>query len=88
MKIPSQARWLRAAGVLVTLGAASCDTSEDDLRRALGDPILDAFEIRMRGQDAAQFEKLLLGMGQVEVTFFGEPIRFDPSPTGRDLASA
>ncbi|AKQ63909.1 putative lipoprotein [Myxococcus hansupus] len=88
MKLPSQARWMRAASLLVMLGAASCDTSEDDLRRALGDPVLDAFEIRMRGQDAAPYEKLLLGMGQVDVTFYGEPIRFDPSPDARamDLA--
>ncbi|WP_191260876.1 hypothetical protein [Comamonas sp. JC664] len=89
MKSPSQVRWMRAACVLVAMGASSCDTSEDDLRRALGDPILDAFEIRLRGQDAVRYEKLLLGMGQVDVTFFGEPVRFDPSPDARamDLAA-
>ncbi|WP_426754539.1 hypothetical protein [Myxococcus sp. Y35] len=85
MTIPSQSRWMQVLVLLAALGTSSCDRSEDDLRRALGDPILDAFEIRLRGQDAAQYEKLLLGMGQVEVTSFGEPIRFEPSSNARTM---
>ncbi len=89
MKIPSQSRWRWVPGLLVALATSACDSSEDDLRRALGDPVLDAFELRIRGQDAARYERLLLGMGQVEVTSFGEPLRFDPSPNARtmDLAA-
>ncbi|QDE92622.1 hypothetical protein BHS06_28595 [Myxococcus xanthus] len=83
MKIPSQSRWI--PGLLVALGTSACDSSEDDLMRALGDPVLDAFEIRLRGQDASQYEKVLLGMGQVEVTSFGEPVRFEPSPNARAM---
>ncbi|AEI65088.1 putative lipoprotein [Corallococcus macrosporus] len=69
----------------MALGTSACDTSEDDLRRALGDPVLDAFEIRIRGQDAAPYEKVLLGMGQVDVTSFGQPVRFEPSPNARAM---
>ncbi|MFP2963329.1 hypothetical protein ACLEPN_37640 [Myxococcus sp. 1LA] len=85
MKLPSHTRWLWIPSLLVALGTSACDTSEDDLMRALGDPVLDAFELRIRGQDAARYEKVLLGMGQVEVTVFGEPVRFEPSPNGRAM---
>lgn len=72
---------LSGAFLAMTLGACNGDdTTPPDT-----EPEGDRFELRLKGVDAEQYQKVMLGVGQVEVTAHGKPVTVRLAPAGRTM---
>ncbi|MCK8503153.1 MULTISPECIES: hypothetical protein [Myxococcus] len=77
--------WKILSGVFLALSLTACDGGETV---PIDVPQGDRFELRLLGQDAEDYEKLMLGVGRVEVMVQGRLVPFQLSHAARamDLA--
>ncbi|NBD09220.1 MULTISPECIES: hypothetical protein [Corallococcus] len=72
---------LSGAFLAMTLGACGGENPAPPGAEPEG----DRFELRLKGVDAEQYQKVMLGVGQVEVTANGRPVTVRLAPAGRTM---
>ncbi|WP_338866735.1 hypothetical protein [Myxococcus stipitatus] len=80
-------KWMSLSWMFLALALGGCAGDGDEVD-PVGEPPGDRFELRLLGQDAELYEKVLLGVGRVEVTTKGVavPFRYSPAARSMDLA--
>ncbi|MCP3167888.1 hypothetical protein [Myxococcus qinghaiensis] len=79
----TNSRWMALSGMFLALTLSACDANSGT--DPVDVPEGDRFELRLLGQDTELYEKVLLGVGRIEVMAQGKSLPFQLAPSARSM---